>query len=110
MGYIANHKDKIEEIADGPLVPQKSYDYYLDLKEKTKRCRAKAIVRILKRQPYGKDLITEATALDNNSQDLQYLALMSSDIQAPELPDILKAMYGTLGEYFKDLLSPTTGK
>jgi hypothetical protein len=110
LGYIAKHKDKVEELASSLFTPQQSYGYDWNNKQRIKRFRAKAILKILKEQPYGKELIAEAVEFGNNSQELQYLALMSSDIQAPELPDILKPMSAGLGDYYKDLTTVPIGK
>jgi hypothetical protein len=110
LGYTTSHKDKVEELANSPFTPQQSYGYDWNNKQRIKRFRAKALLKIMKKLPYGKELIAEATELGNNSQELQYLALMSSDIQAPELPDILKPMATGLGDYYKDLTTPPTEK
>jgi len=110
LGYIASHRDKVEELANSPFTPQPSYGYDWNNKQRTKRFRAKAVLKILKKLPYGKELIAEAVEFGNNSMELQYLALMSSDIQAPEFLDILKPMNAELGDYYKDLVSPPTGK
>jgi hypothetical protein len=60
-----------------------------DQAERTMSFRAKALTKVLERQPYGKELLDEAMTLFNINSELQFLLLMSSDVNAKEIPDIL---------------------
>jgi hypothetical protein len=104
LGYAITHPDELEALATMEISDDQ--DPRIIQQERTRRLRARALKRVFASNPYGQELIDEAKELGTGNSELQYLLLMSSDINAKEVLEILERI-DNLG--LRDFLRPLEG-